>query len=80
VKIRMLTIMSGPDCHHDIGAILDLDDKEAKELIAGHFAEAVDEPGKTTHAGHGHHETTEAIPAEESSQMFDRHTKRGGKP
>ena len=42
MKVKLLTIMAGPEFNHDIGTVLDLPDKQARELIEGRYAVAID--------------------------------------
>jgi hypothetical protein len=44
MKIKMKTTSAGPDGIRMAGQIVDTDLKEAKELIDGGYAEAVEEP------------------------------------
>ncbi len=45
MKVKMLTIAAGPDpaSYHDAGTVLDLPAAEAKAMIEGGFAVAIDE-------------------------------------
>lgn len=43
-KVKMKTLSAGPDGVMDIGKVYDVTAKEAKALIEGRYAEAVDEP------------------------------------
>jgi hypothetical protein len=44
MKVKLLSVIAGPDIHHDAGAILDLPAKEARELIDGGNAVEYEEP------------------------------------
>lgn len=44
MKIRMLTLSAGPNGVRMAGQVIDVDQKEAKALIEGGYAEAIDEP------------------------------------
>lgn len=43
MKVKMLTMMAGPGGTFDVGTIREVDKKEGLELIAGRYAQAVDE-------------------------------------
>jgi hypothetical protein len=43
MRVKLISIMSGPDGSHDAGTVLDLPKPKAKELIDGGFAVAIDE-------------------------------------
>ncbi|CEF48245.1 unnamed protein product [uncultured bacterium] len=59
MKVRMLTIMSGPDVYHDVGEVIDVPDAMAKAMVEGRHAEYVDEP-KASHAPHAAPRSTDA--------------------
>lgn len=42
MRVKLNTIMAGPDGSHDAGSIVDLPDARARDLIARGFAVAVD--------------------------------------
>lgn len=42
MKVKLTSIMAGPEGSHDAGTVLDLPDKQAKELIEGRYAVAYD--------------------------------------
>lgn len=44
MKIRMITRMAGPRGNCEPGGIVDVDPKEAKELVEGKYATYVDQP------------------------------------
>ena len=46
MKVKMLTIMAGPDGSHDAGTVLDVTKARGKELIDGGYAVAVDDKEK----------------------------------
>ena len=46
MKVRMKTIAAGPKGTRQPGDVIDVPAKEAKTLIAGGFAEAVEGPAK----------------------------------
>jgi hypothetical protein len=43
-RVKMLTLSAGPNGVIPVGQIVEVDDKEAKELVEGGYAEAVEEP------------------------------------
>lgn len=42
MKIRMKTRSAGPDGIHSVGDIIDIPDKQAKQLVDGGYAEAME--------------------------------------
>ena len=44
MKVRMLTLMASPKGVTPKGAVIEVTDKEAKELINGKYAEAAETP------------------------------------
>jgi len=42
-KVKLLTTMAGPEGCFVPGQVIDVDEKKAKELISGGYAEAVEE-------------------------------------
>lgn len=42
MKIRLLTILAGPNGNHSPGDVLDLPAKEARELVDGGYAVAIE--------------------------------------
>jgi hypothetical protein len=64
MRIKMRTLASGPEGHIHPGTILELNEKEAKELIAGGYAELA----------------VEADDAERAVQLDDAETETTDKP
>jgi hypothetical protein len=46
MKVKLRTIMAGPDGTADAGSVLELDDDFAKELIKAGFAESLEAPAE----------------------------------
>jgi hypothetical protein len=51
VKIRMLSIMAGPDGNADAGQVIERPDDVARGLIEAGYAEEVDEKADSDKAG-----------------------------
>jgi hypothetical protein len=62
MKVKLLSIMAGPEGSHDVGAVLDLPKKQAEELIEGRFAVAFD-PDEDEEAEHKRSVTPETTSA-----------------
>jgi hypothetical protein len=50
-KVRMKTLDAGPNGVRQIGQVYDVDDKEAKELVEGGFAEYVEKSNEKKTSG-----------------------------
>ncbi|HXF71506.1 MAG TPA: hypothetical protein VNO79_02720 [Actinomycetota bacterium] len=54
MRVQMLTLMAGPSGVREVGGIYELEDEEARALLDGGFAVAVEEPqGATEPAAEG---------------------------
>jgi hypothetical protein len=56
MQVKMLTIAAGPEFNYDVGAIVEVTPKQAKELIEGGYAVPVPPEHETTSAKHPHAE------------------------
>lgn len=71
MKVKMLTTSAGPDGVRVPGQVVEVDKDEAKTLIEGGYAEAVEEPN---------HTEEEEKPADDQEQPEEEEKpKRGGR-